>query len=394
MIVLQILTRLLAFVGKELVETVRRPGAVLSLIVGPFLIMAVFGMGYQGHRAPLRTIVVVPTESGLPTDAQTYRDLAPGMDVTEVTQDRTKAEQALRDRQVDVAVIAPPDAMQRFRAGQQSVIEVRVNEVDPVQEGYDSVFAAQLSSEVNRRIIEQAATDGQQAALDAGQPGASQIPPKVIAQPTTTNLENLAPTRPDVVAFFGAAMLALILQHFAVTLVSLSLVRERTSGIIELFRIAPISTWEVIVGKVLAFGILAAVVGVVTTALLGAMGVPMLGDPGMLALVLGLLLLASLGLGILIAILSDSERQAVQLSLLVLLASVFLSGFVLSIDEFTAPVRTLAYALPVTHGIRLAQDVMLRGSTSEPWHVWALAGIALGLLTVSWVLLRRSMARI
>src|SRR3546814_2948786 len=63
--------------------------------------------------------------------------------------------------------------------------------------------------------------------------------------------------------------------------------------------------------------------------------------------------------------LSDSERQAVQLSLLVLLASVFFSGFVLAVDEFTPPVRAIAYTLPVTHGIQLLQDFMLRGSTTH-----------------------------
>ena len=65
---------------------------------------------------------------------------------------------------------------------------------------------------------------------------------------------------------------------------------------------------------------------------------------------------------------SDSERQAVQLSLLTLLASVFFSGFVLPLDEFTAPVRVLAYLLPVTHGIQLLQDLMLRGTTNYLWE--------------------------
>lgn len=394
MIVLQTLTRLLAFVGKELVEVVRRPGALLSLIVGPFLIMAIFGLGYQGFRTPLRTVVVIPADSGLPTDLATYQNLAPGMEVQEISQDRAATEQRLRDRTIDVAIIAPPQLQQRFQAGQQSVIEVKVNVVDPTQQAYAGVLAAQLSSEVNRRIIEQAAGQGQAYAVNAGQPNATQIPPDVIAEPTRAELENVAPTTPTVVSFFGAAVVALILQHLALTLVALSLVRERTSGIIELFRVAPVSTWEIIVGKILAFGVLAAVVGGATVALLGVLGVPLLGSAWFLAGVLGLLLLASLGLGILIAILSDSERQAVQLSLLVLLASVFFSGFVLSIDEFIPQVRALAYALPVTHGIRLAQDVMLRGWTNEVWHVWALLGIALVLIVASWALLRRGMARI
>lgn len=394
MIVLQTATRLLAFVGKELVEVVRRPGALLSLVIGPFLIMALFGVGYQGYRTPFRTIIVVPPQSGLPTDVGTYQGLAPGMQIVGVTPDAATAEARLAARDVDVVIIAPPDVQQRFQAGQQSVIDVQINEVDPVEQAYAGVLAAQLASEVNRKIIQQAATEGQQYALNAGQPNAAQIPPQVIAEPTRAELRNLAPSTPGVVSFFGAAVLALILQHLAVTLVAMSLVRERTTGIIELFRLSPITTWEVILGKVLAFGVLAAVVGGLTLALLAFLGVPMLGNPLFLAGILGLLLLASLGLGILIAMLSDSERQAVQLSLLVLLASVFFSGFVLSINEFIPQVRALAYLLPVTHGIELAQDVMLRGWTNGVWHVWALAVIGSFLLVLSWALLRRGMAKL
>jgi ABC-2 type transport system permease protein len=107
--------------------------------------------------------------------------------------------------------------------------------------------------------------------------------------------------------------------------------------------------------------------------------------------VVGMLLLASLGVGLLIAVVSDSERQAVQLSLLVLLASVFFSGFVLAIDQFTPPVRALAFALPVTHGIQLLQDLMLRGTTNNLWQVAALGAIAAVTLVASWLLLRRNM---
>ena len=53
------LTRILAIVGKELVSIVRRPGALFSLVLGPFLIMALFGAGYGGFRRPLDTIVVL-----------------------------------------------------------------------------------------------------------------------------------------------------------------------------------------------------------------------------------------------------------------------------------------------------------------------------------------------
>ena len=95
--------------------------------------------------------------------------------------------------------------------------------------------------------------------------------------------------------------------------------------------------------------------------------------PGDVAWVIVLLSFASLGLGLLISTVVDSERQAVQLSMLVLLASVFFSGFVLPLDQFITPLRIAAYALPVTHGIQLLQDFMLRGSTNNGWELYALA---------------------
>jgi len=389
--------RLLAFVGKELVETIRRPGAIVSLILGPFLIMLVFGLGFSGTRRPLETVVVVPSanDQQLPTDPGTYQQLAGGgLHIAGVTSDQAAAEAQLQAGQLDVVIIVPDDAEAQFRAGKQSTIQVQVNAVDPVQVNYAGFLASLLSSAVNREIITRVATEGQGYAVAAGEAEAAQIPPEVVAAPTTSEVVNLAPSQPGVIAFFAPAVLALILQHLAVTLIALSLVRERTSGVIELFRISPVSTWEVLLGKVLAFGLLGGGIAAITLGLMVAgLGVPFLGPPALVIATIGLLLLASLGLGLLVAVVSDSERQAVPPSLLVLLASVFFSGFVLAIEEFSPVVHALTFLLPVTHGIRLLQDILLRGSTTNGWEFAALAAIALVTLIASWALLRRSMTR-
>jgi len=53
-------TRTTSFLGKDVIETVRRPGALFSLIFGPFLIMGLFGIGYSGQYKPLNAVLVVP----------------------------------------------------------------------------------------------------------------------------------------------------------------------------------------------------------------------------------------------------------------------------------------------------------------------------------------------
>jgi ABC-2 type transport system permease protein len=395
MSILKSLTRILAIVGKELVGVIRRPGALISLVLGPFLIMALFGVGYSGYRRALDTIVVIPPETGLSTDVATYQNVAgEGLHIVAVTPDEASAMQQLNNQQVDVVVVAPKDAKQRFQAGQRSQIAVHVNLTDPVQASYAVFLTRSLEGAVNRQILQQAATEGQTQAIQKGIAGADKIPPDVLAAPAEAVLENVAQSQPTVVQYFGPAVLALILQHMAITLIALSVVRERTSGLFELFRISPISTAELVTGKLIAYGIFAAAIaGLTLTLLVVGFHVPILADPGWIALVVMLLVAASLGLGLLVAALSDSEPQAVQLSLLILLASVFFSGFVLAISEFREPIRSAIYALPVSNGIRLLEDFMFRGGTVVGWQIGLMAILSAVYIVLAWFLLRRAMSR-
>jgi ABC-2 type transport system permease protein len=379
-------------VGKELVEVFRRPGAVVSLVAGPFLILAIFGYGYHGYRRDLDTVVVLPSGTNLPTDPQEYNSIgATGLHVTAVTDNRGAAEQQLADEAIDLIVVVPPDPQASLEQGKQAELTIEMNETDPVEANYATFLSQTIVADVNRELYRRGAVAGQGYALSIGGKAAS-IPPEVIASPMAATIVNIAPINPTIVSFFGLAALALVLQHMSVTLLALSIVRERTSGAMDLFRVAPVRATELVVGKLLAFGLLGGVIAAISVGLLaGFLAVPILGSPALVALTIGLLLAASLGLGLLISVISDSERQAVQLSLLTLLAAMFFSGFVLRIDEFEPAVQVAANLLPVTHGISLLQDLFLRGVIERPWELGALTMIAAVLVAVSWLLLRREM---
>ena len=389
----KLLVRILAIVGKEIVEVMRRPGAILSLVLGPFLILAVFGLGYQGIKRDLTAIVVVDPASKLPTDIATYQGMeVRGVKVIDVISDAAAAEQRLRSGAADVVIEVPSDPMSTIESGKQAELRVITDITDPVLANYTSFMAETLSSAVNREIYRIAAEQGEQYAVNIGGKDLSKVPPEVVASPTTPVVVNLAPVQPSIVGFYGVAALALVLQHLAVTLIALSIVRERASGAIDRFRSSPMRATELVIGKVLAFGLLGGAIAAISVWLLvSLLGVPMLGSPAVIALVIGLVLVASLGLGLLISVVSDSERQAVQLALLTLLASMFFSGFVLHIEEFQPAVQVGAYLLPVTHGISLLQGEFLSGAIAQPWQLGALVGIAGFLLLTSWALLRREL---
>jgi len=386
-------SRILALIGKELIETFRRPGAVVSLVLGPFLILAVFGIGYQGVKHDLRAIIVADPSIGLPSDAASYAPYSTrGVSVVSVTSDRAAAEDQLQNDAADLVVIVPTDLRTALENGRQAQLTIEIDQVDPVQANYASFVSDFVVASLNRDIYKFGAEQGQNYAIKIGNKALSDIPPDVIASPATATVVNLAPSTPDIESYFGPAALMLVLQHMAVTLLALSIVRDRTSGAMELFRASPVRATELVTGKVLAFGVLGIAVAVISLALMVVgLHVPLLAPIGWVALVTGLVLLASLAIGLLISVISSSERQAVQLSMLLLLASMFFSGFVIRIEEFQPIVQAGSYLLPVTHGIRLLQDLLLRGTITHPWQLLALAGIAAVTLIASWVLVRREM---
>jgi ABC-2 type transport system permease protein len=394
--ILKSLTRVSSFISKEVVEVVRRPGTLLSLVLGPFLIMALFGFGYGGQRRPLDTVIVLPANSPLSHDPPAYQEYGGlAVRIVQVTEDLEAARERLRREEIDLLVVVPGDVEQRFMQGQQSEIGVEYNQIDPVRDNYARFVAYRQVQELNKAIIQMVAERGEQYVVQqTGSTEIRKIPPEVLAAPLMAETHNWAPTNPDVVRFYAPAVLALVLQHMAITLTALSMVRERLSGAFDLFRVAPLRSVEILVGKYLAYGFLNLAIGAIVSFLLvGVLRVPLLGQPIWFAAIVMLLTFASLGLGLLISVLANSERQAVQLAMLVLLASVFFSGFVLPLDEFFPQVRYLAYALPVTHGIRLLQDFMLRGGTYAVWQVWALALVGVVLFLITGLSLRRSMAR-
>jgi ABC-2 type transport system permease protein len=354
---------------------------LLSLVLGPFFIMLLFGVGYTGARSPFRTEIVVPQGSQLPRDQEFYEDLAPGrIEVIGISDDQDATEDRLREQEIDLMVVAPENAAGQLREGNQTEILVAWNHVDPVYDGLAHLAVATMVAELNAEIIRQAAAEGITLAEGELGPEVTDISPEVVPKPTTAVTENVAPSDPTVTNFFAPAVLALVLQHLGVTLTALSMVRERLSGQMDLFRVAPVNSMEVLVGKYIAYGLLTLLVGGIVGALMVfLLNVPIFSGYLVAIGIVLLLAFASLGVGLLISLVADSERQAVQLSMLVLLASVFFSGFVLPVQDFIGAVQYVAYALPVTHGIATLQEAMLRGEVRSLWMIGALAGIGLAL---------------
>jgi ABC-2 type transport system permease protein len=384
--------RILAVMGKEVIEILRRPRALFSIVAGPVLILGMFGVGYVG-QPPLRAELVVPAGIGLPTDPATFATIAGGLiTIAGVTQDPVQGREVLRSGAADLLVVVPPDAKDRLASGEQAVIDLEYDTVSPYRAFLASAAAGAIVAGVNREIIAEAARVAAARAVAAGQ--TVTVKPEFVAAPTRADVANIAPSEPNVVAFYGIMVLALIVQHTVITVSSLSMLHDRRRGMLDLFRISPIGSGEILIGKYAAFTILGTAVALAVLAILVfAFGVPFLAGPGIVLGCLALLIVASIGIGTVVALLSDTERQAIQVSLLVLLASVFFSGLAMDLNQFSAPVRVVGGLLPVTQAGALLQDLLLRGAAADTWRMPLLAVMAVALFAASWLILRRQVTR-
>jgi len=216
------------------------------------------------------------------------------------------------------------------------------------------------------------------------------IDPSIIVSPFNSETKSMAPVQPSLSDFFAPAVLALLLQHLAVTFAALSIVRERYVGTMELFRVSPLSAAEALFGKYISYMLFGGVIAAILSALLVfALHVPMLGNWWHFALVIAAVLFTSLGIGFAISIVSQTDSQAVQYSMIILLASVFFTGFIMSLDTLLPPVRVISWLLPTTYGTLLLRDIALRGTDPNWLLLGSLAAIGLVLMLVSWGLMRR-----
>ena len=384
--------RVLAVAGKETVEILRRPSALVSVVAGPVLILGLFGLGYLG-QPPLRAELVIPAGSGLSSDPASYSALASDrVTVVNVGDDVQAARDSLRAGNADLLIIAPADAQQDLSQGRQAVMTVEYDTVSPYRAFVARTAADQLVAAVNQEVIATAAQRAADKLAQAGQQVPSELDPAVVSAPTRADVTDLSPSQPNIVAFYGIMVLALIVQHTAITVSALSMLHDRRRGMFDLFRMSPMASGDLLVGKYAAFVLLGTVVALaVLSVLVFGFGVPFLSSAGVVVGAVALLVLASIGIGIVVALVSDSDRQAVQVALLVLLASVFFSGLALDLDQFSAPVRAVSALLPVTQAGSLLQDLMLRGATNQPWRAAILAAMAVVLFVAGWLVLRRQL---
>jgi ABC-2 type transport system permease protein len=186
--------------------------------------------------------------------------------------------------------------------------------------------------------------------------------------------------------FIVPGLCGLILTLTMVLFTSVALVRERERGNLEMLITTPIRAPELMLGKILPYIAIGYVQ--ITLILLLALfffRVPLVGSLVDFYVGAGAFVAAMLTLGLIFSTIAQTQFQAFQMAFMSFMPQILLSGFMFPFDGMPRPFQWLAELLPLTHFIRIARGVLLRGATlGQLWpEIWPLLAIFAGLLALS-----------
>lgn len=412
--------RVAGVVLKETNELIRQPGLLAILVVGPLLILLLFGSGVRPTDPAARSIFVTPVdEPELAEVVRAYADTqSERLTIVDVTPDEDAAMRQLRNAAVDLVVVFPNQALTTVESGERAVIRVVHRYIDPLESQAIALFTRGAVSDLNDILLSLGVDEIQETAggvledLDRVRGPLATLPDteeiRVTLDDASVELSSLLELDPTVVAaplsgesrsiggavttsqFYAPAVVALILQHLTITFVALTRIREKELGTEELFAVSPLREAERLLGQSLAYLLVGgALAAVLLGAVAGLLGAPFRGGVGGVALVIVLELLASIGIGLALARLARSTTQVVQGAMLVLLTSVFFGGLLLSPERLLPWTRPIQAVLPMSHALRVLRDSMLRGVPTEASVVASLAVLAVVvLLPTAWLTIR------
>lgn len=367
--------RVMAIASKEVLH-VRRDVRTLYLALGmPVVLLLLFGYGvsFDIDHVP----IVIVDQDGTATSRELVRRMLASEEMVEIarTTDTGVVEGYFLRGEAAAALVIPPGFGRELRAGQPTEVQFLVD-------GADNSTATQVLTKADALL----AAIGSEMAAGGMRPNLP-IEARVITwfNPQARSALYLVP-----------GLTAYVLAIVAVLLTALTIAREWERGSMQQLFATPVSRLEIIVGKLLPYLGL----GIVAVLLVLAAGawvfdVPMRGDPIVLAVSSLLFILAMLGQGLLISVVTQNQMVATQLATMSsMLPSMLLSGFVFPIENMPVALQVISNVVPARYYIDALRGVLLRGNGfAELWpDLVALAVFATIVLTIATQRFKRELA--
>ena len=351
------LSRVGVIFKKEILQVLRDSRARVLLFAPPLIQLIIFGYAVNLDVENSRVAWMDMDQSPASRELRSDFEASPYFTIVRSIDDESEVERAL-DRGEVVAVIRIPGSFA------SDLIQGRKPAVQALLDGTNSNTAAIVANYIGRVVaVYSERKAGEQVA--ARLVGASLRQGGAIRMPASgVELESRIWFNPSLRSqdYFVPGVVVNIIGLITVMLTAMAVVREREIGTLEQLMVTPIRSSELILGKTLPFAVIGIVeVVFVTAAALLVFGIPFRGSPLVLLAGSILFLLSTLGTGLLISTLSETQQQAVMGSFFFFLPVFMLSGFAFPIRNMPVIVQYLTYLNSVRYFLEISRGVFLKG---------------------------------
>lgn len=339
----------ISFVIKETKHILRDKRTMLILFGMPVVMMLIFGFAITTDVRNVRTVVVTSSIDHKTKQAIDRLAASEYFTITATVATPKDAERLIRNQKADLAIVFG----QNF-ASKKSGVQLIVDGADPNMAQQWTNYATQTIANAPYSLVNT----------------------KMLYNPQMKSAYNFVP-----------AIMGMLLMLVCAMMTSISIVREKEKGTMEVLLVSPVKPIMVIIAKVVPYLVLA--FAILTTILLMGryvLGVPLHGSIVWIYIVSTIYILLALSLGLLISNIANSQLMALLLSAMVLLVPiVMLSGMIFPVESMPTILQWISAIVPPRYYIEAMRKLMIMGVGigDVMREVTILSGITILLLIIS-----------
>ena len=363
--------RLTSIIRKEFIQIWRDPRTLVIILIIP--IMQLFLLGYSA-TSDIKNVQLVVLDQSRSAESRALLESYRAADyfvITQYLENEEEASALIEKGAARAALIIPPDFSERLAEGDAQVSFI-LDGSDP------TVASTSLSS---ARLIGQAHATEILAVTIASSGQKFELQPPVDVR---TNVWY----NPDLISayFMIPGVIGMILFAITAILTATAVVRERERGTIEQLIVTPIRSWELIVGKITPY-VLLAFLDMIEVLAIGHwwFGVPIRGSLALILITSGIFLLSGLGIGLFASTVANTQQEAMLIVWMTLLPAIFLSGFFFPLQAMPQVLQWISMLIPLRYYLVIIRALLLKGVGLEMIlnEVLALVAFAVVIMTAA-----------
>ena len=364
------LFRIFSVVRKEFIQISRDPRTLAITFVMP--VMMLFLLGYASV-SDVRNIPLAVLDQSKSQSSRALVDAFRNTDYFTLAYDVDSEEELARligSGRVKTGLVIPPDYGDKTTRGQKVAVAFIIDGSDPAAAG-GALSAATLLGQTQSARLQVQRLSRQSASLSLSP--AVEVRTQVWYNPDMISAYSMIP-----------GLSGMILQMMTSLLTALTIVRERERGTMEQLIVTPIRPWELLVGKLVPYVVIAfgdaleiLVIGILW------FHVPMRGSIGLLLGQSALFVITTLSIGLFASTVARTQQEAMLTTFMTLLPTIYLSGFLFPLAAMPPVLQWISTVIPLRYFLIIVRGIVLKGVGLELLIPETVALVILGLVLMT-----------